>query len=272
MAVIISPNLVIPKKTTSPPFPLNHPRIGYESIITENNITASSQAAGFPASSLANPLTYEQWRPESGTASITVDYGETVPADYLGIGGGHNLSVVAATVKIEWSVDGDSWTTLKEFKPGNLRPVMLIFDTVEARYWRATFEADDPVQVGALYIGEALAMQQPIYGGVTPITMARETEFANNQSETNQFLGRSIIREGVGFSLSFKHLTASWVREYLDPAIIALRERPCFVAWNPLEFPEEISYCWTTDDIQPKNMGLADFMEVSMSFKGMTDD
>lgn len=272
MSVIISPNLVIPEDTQTPPFPLSHARIGYKSILTENNVTASSQAAGFPASSLSNPLTYEQWRPEDSTATVTVDYGETVDADYLGIGGGHNLSNVAATVQIEWSTDGNSWTLLKELKPGTNRPIMLLFDTITARYWRVTFIADSPVQIGTMYIGEALAMERPIYGGVTPITMARQTEYANNQSETNQFLGRSVIREGVSFSLTWQHLTARWYRDNFEPFVIAARERPFFIAWRPSRFPEEISFCWTTDDIVPTNMGVRDFMEVTINCKGMTDD
>lgn len=272
MSVIISPDLVVSTSSRTPPFPLNHARIGYKSILTENNVTASSQAAGFPASSLVNPLTYEQWRPTGNNATVTVDYGQTVDADYLGIGGGHNLSNVDATLTIEWSIDGNSWTTLKQIKPGNNSPIMLLFNTLTARYWRVSFSSTSPVQVGTMYIGESLSMQRSIYGGVTPITMARQTEFANNQSETNQFLGRSVIREGLSFSLSWKHLTARWYRDYFEPFVLVARERPFFIAWKPDTFPDEISFCWTTDDIVPTNMGTLDYMEVTINCKGMTDE
>ena len=38
------------------------PVIGFDSIVTATNITASAESAGFPASALGNPLTYDRFR------------------------------------------------------------------------------------------------------------------------------------------------------------------------------------------------------------------
>ena len=72
MAVVISDNMVIVGGGGNlPPFPLSHARIGYRSFCTESNVTASSEAAGFPATAAVNPLTYDQWRPASTPATWT---------------------------------------------------------------------------------------------------------------------------------------------------------------------------------------------------------
>lgn len=271
MAVIISSGLVVSSSANTPPFALTHARIGYLTHATASNVTASSEAAGFPASSAVTPLTYDQWRPETLPAWWKFNNGSAIDSDYIGIAG-HNLSDVGAVVTIESSADDSTWSTLSEFSPGDNNPIMLIFDTVKAQYWRVslTVVSGTPF-IGTIYIGEALAMQRRIYGGHTPITLARETVTIPTVSDAGQFLGRSTVRKGVSTTFSWKNLTASWYRQYFDPFAKVARENAFFIAWRPADYPNEVGFCWTANDIRPANMGVKDFMSVDLSVSGLGD-
>lgn len=271
MAVVISDNMVIVGTSDNlPPFPLSHARIGYKSLLTTSNVTASSQAAGFPATAVVNPLTYDQWRPESVPATLTCTLSSAADADYLGIAG-HNLS--GAVVGVEYSFDGSTWVELQQLSPADNSPIMLIFSTITALAWRLNIlSATSTPQIGTIYIGEALAMQRQIYGGHSPITLSRQTETTPNRSEGGQWLGRSIVRKGVATTYEWKHLAALWYRQNFDPFVKVARTRPFFIAWYPSKYPQEIGFVWTTQDIQPQNMGINNLMSVSLNVVGLTDD
>jgi hypothetical protein len=276
MPVIISDNLVVPSSSGLPPFPLSNARIGYQSIVTEDNITATSQAAGFPVVGVTNGLTYEQWRAEvdefgASDSFIVVELDAPTDADYFGIAG-HNLSNVGGVIQVQYSFDGDTWITLQELSPGDNSPIMLLFATITASFWRLHVTTiNGQPSIGVIKIGEALSMQRPIYGGVTPVTMARQTDYQNNRSETAQFLGRTAIRRGINVSLSWRHLTSGWYRQFFEPFALFAREEAFFLAWRPDRFPREVGYFWTTNDITPTNMGIRDYMEVSLELQGLGD-
>lgn len=254
-----------------PPFPLSHARIGYQTICTADNVTASSEAAGFPADAAVNPFTYEGWKPDTLPATWSVDAGATVDVDYIGIAA-HTFYVDRCTLSIEYSIDGSTWTTLNEQAPGDGSPIMLIFETITARYWRFTVDGLAAPVIGVIFIGKALAMQRAIYGGHAPISLNRRTTIVPVRTEAGQFLGRSIVRQGNGTSFEWKNLTAGWYRQYFDPFVKYARRFPFFIAWRPDRFPDEVGYVWTTADIAPSNMGVKDLMQVSMTVEGLTDE
>ena len=271
MSVIVNPDIVLGSSPLIPPYPLNHARIGYKTILPLSEITATSEAAGFPASALANPLTYDQYRPDALDATVTIDRGQAVDVDYIGVGG-HNLSDHGVVISFEYSTDGVTWSLLSSFSPANNTPLMLIFNTVTARYFRFTTSATGIYFIGAVYIGQALVMQRSIYGGHSPISLSRSTEFETTRSQTGQWLGRTVKRTGAGTSFEWSNLQASWYRAEFDPFVKAARASPFFIAWNPSKFPAEVGFCWSNADIIPQNMGVRDFMSVSIEVEGLTDD
>ena len=274
MSVIISPSLKIAALSTLPPFPLTHARIGYDSICTETNITASSAQAGFPATAAVSPLTYETWRPVSLPATWECDNGEPTEVDYIGIGA-HNLADINATITIEYSLDGVDYVLLQQFAPGDNSPIMILFAEVNARYWRVTIDAPDSnaeAKIGAIYIGIALAMQRRIYGGHSPVTLSRTATTIPTRSDGGQYLGRSVVRNGVQTNYEWENLTADWYREYFDPFAKAARTTAFFIAWYREKFPSDVGFGWTDDNISPNNQGVRDYMSVGFSFVGNSDD
>lgn len=271
MAVVISDSLVL-----SPPpggFPLKHAHIGYRSIAAADNVIASNESAGFPGSAAANVLTYDYWLPSSLPATWTIDYGEAVDVDYVGIAA-HSFADEPTTVTVEYSTDGSTWTEIASTSAADGTPVMLIFEKTFARYWRVIFDGSTPPQIGVIYVGELLAMSRPFYGGHSPITLSRQTVSVPSSSDSGQFLGVSIVRTGVKTAYKWDHLKAAWYRTYFDPFVKAIRggRLPFFIAWNPDQFPKEVGFLWVPDDIQPSNMGVIDYMEVSFTGMGISDE
>lgn len=277
MGLILTPALVLQTPAQSggsgtlPPFPLTHARIGYQTICTTSNVVASSEAAGFPASDAVNVFTNEFWQPTTLPATWTCDAGTGVDTDYIGIAA-HTLGTAECSVTIEYSTDNTNWTQLNAFLPPDNRPIMLLYGTITARWWRFTLTGTTIPRIGVIYIGQSLQMQRPIYGGHAPLTLNRQTTIYNQLSESGQFTARSITRQGNTTSFEWKHLTAAWYREYFDPFVKAARTTPFFIAWRPSTFPEEVGYCWTSEDIRPSNMGIRDLMQVGMTVYGVTDE
>lgn len=255
-------------------YPLNHARILYESIATFDNVIGSSEAAGFPAIAAVNSDTYEYWIPSTMPAVFTVDAGVAKDVDAVGIAA-HSFATDNVTITIEYSTDGSTWSGVSTgaFGAQDGTPVLALFDKVYARYWRITFAGSTPPQIGVIYIGEALQMMRPFYGGHTPITLARMTTYIGNKTEGGQTMGTSVIRKGTETSYEWDNLKASWVREKLDPFIVSVCAAvPFFLAWNALQFPKEVGYLYVGEDIRPSNKGVRDLMSVGFTAQGLSDE
>lgn len=255
-------------------YPLNHARILYNSIATFDNVIGSSEAAGFPAIAAVNSDTYEYWVPSTMPAVFTVDAGVAKDVDAVGIAA-HSFATDNVTITIEYSTDGSTWNPVStgSFGAQDGTPVLALFDSVYARYWRITFAGSAAPQIGVVFIGEALQMARPFYGGHTPINYGRMTTYIGNKSEGGQTMGTSVIRKGTETQFSWRHLKKSWVDANFNPFIVATRgARPFFIAWNALQYPKEVGYVYVGSDIRPSLMGIRDYMEVNFSAEGLSDE
>lgn len=254
---------VIIQSGYSPTPELTHARIGYESIAYGKTPTASSAASGYPAIAATYPTTYEYWQPTAVPATWAVDNAVPVACDFVGLVGDFN----GGTVAVQYSDDGSSWTTQVSGQITG-RVTMFLFESVTARYWRIQVTNQIP-SVSVVYIGKALAMQRRIYQGHSPLTLSRNTELTNNISEGGQYLGRSIVRQGVATDAAWSHLKADWYRSNFDPFVQSARTLPFFFAWRPSQFPQELGFVWTDGDVQPTNSGPKDYMSVSLNMRGI---
>lgn len=249
----------------------DYARIGYQSILPDSTLSGTAGTSGYPMSAVVNPATYERYTPSAMPATIQADAGAAVAVDYIGIAA-HNLGTLACTVYVESSPDATTWTTRLTLTPTDDTTLFGMFDSVSARYWRIRITGTTAPTVGVVYLGAMLTMQRTIYGGHTPITLARITSVRPNLSETGQWLGASQTRAGFATSFSWKNLTAAWYRANFDPFVATNpRVKPFFIAWRPYSFPSEVGYCWSTGDIAPQNMGVKDFMSVDLQVEGYRD-
>lgn len=280
--ILTARSMVVVVRPSSPP--LTHARILYENIFESATIVDSpTTESGFPASALQNPLTYESYKPtlasySSGApffipvpADIIFDTGDGVKANCLGIAA-HTLgsTQTLVTYSVASALAGP-YTDIHEFIPGDDKPIMILHDEVEGRYWRIRLEPTPGLQpqISVAYAGLCLEMQRAIYGSHSPITLSRVTAVRPNVSETGHWLGRSIIRKGLKSDFSWQHLTPDWYRLKFDPFVEAALIRPWFIAWRPETYPDEVAYCWTGQDIRPTNMGKGNLMEVSIQAEAL---
>jgi hypothetical protein len=259
--------MVVIQNGFNPAVPLTHSRIGIDNIARTGTVSASSEAAGFPAIAAANPLTYEFWKPTAFPAWWRVDAGAAATVDYVGIAA-HNLGSSRITVEVQSSTNNSTWTTVDSHSPTSDAPIMFLFAPVSARYWRITVTGE--AVIGAVYIGKVLEMQRAAYAGINPIDLSRRTVIRPNRSEGGQWLGRSVIREGSFTSVGFRHLTNAWYRANFDQFVEEARSYPFFFAWRPEGYPDSVGYVWTQGDIVPTTMGIRDFLEVGLDLEGLS--
>lgn len=218
-------------------------------------VTASTAQAGFPATAPTNELTYERWRPTALPATWAIDLGVTRSINCCAIAA-HTLYY--KNIAIQSSTDNATWTTHHSISPTDNSPIIVMFATVSARYWRlsitagtnATYGATIP-SVGVVFFGSYLQMQQRIEVGISPISLSRKTTYSGNTSEGGNWLGRSVKRAGKVGQIPLKMMPRDWYQSTLDPALQRMRYKPFFFASCPKAMPWDVSYCWLTDDPKP---------------------
>lgn len=248
-------------------YDLTHTVIGHNNIITTDNITGTAGADNTLITALANPLTYDRYKPSATAIEINIDAGVKTAINYIGIEG---IGLLNSSVVLYGSDDDITYyQSATLITIDNEGAFMWLLGDLEYRYYRISFlYIPTTATLGAVYIGEVLQMMRPLYGGHKPGTMSRRTDTSPNTSETGQFLGKSIKRSGYTEQFEFKNLTASWIRSDFDQFIVNARTKPFFIAWRPETFVDEVLYGWTNEDIQPVNMGVRDLMQVSFNVIG----
>lgn len=253
----------------NPTIPLSHSRIGHQTYTRTGTASASTSAVDFPADAPLNEMTYEFWRPTAIPATWTLDAGASVSANYFGIAA-HTLGSSGTTITIQSSPDNSTWTTIDSITPTDDSPIMFLFASVTARYYRLSITGSTIPSVGVIYVGTVLEMLRPCYGGLVPISLSRDTVIRPNRSEGGQWLGRSVIRSGSSMSVDYKNLDNAWVRtdfrDFINDAVI----HPFFFAWRPDNYPDDVGYVWVSDDIKPNNMGVNSLMQVSFNMTGLS--
>lgn len=253
--------------------PLTHARIMYDSHTLDpaTEVTGSTESAGFEADSVLNPDTYSRWLATADPSTLTFDLGSAKPTDYVFIAG-HNFAAANITVTVESSADGIVWTpVLPDRQFSSNLPAAFLFASQTVRYWRIVCAGGVP-RIAVVYLGVALAMQRPIYGGHSPAPLSRITDNRPTKSEGGQFLGHSVTSRGYAANYSWNNLQAAWYRQFFDPFVKAARLRPFGIAWRPSTFPDEVVYARTSDDIRPSNTGTRDLMSVSLSARAFDEE
>ena len=271
----------------APTFPANHARIGYDNLTPDATVSASTEEAGFPASSVKNQMTYEFWRPTAVPATLAVTFAAQ-PVDYVGIAA-HNLADTGGTVAIEYQ-QGGVWHTLTFVVPTGIGATLdldfaaqqynvfeniadngaILFQFAEVNCTGVRVTIDGAVSsVGVVYAGRMLEMYRPFYSSHQPGKLSRKTTIKPNKSVNGQFLGRSVLRQGLVEQYGWGNTPISWYQLNIDPLSRAAIEAPLFIAWNPLEHPDHVLYGWTSDDISPTLSGTLNHVDFGFSVEGV---
>lgn len=261
----------------------NSPIIGYQNLVTANNVTATTSDASWPVTNLANPNTYLKW--QSGAGSPTSDeYLEVDPAtsddmDYVGIAK-HNFGSNESPISVEGVTQAPGsphdWfelvgeTLLPNNNPAIFRWTPQPLFAVRLRIQPPRIALPETSRLAVMYLGKLLLLQRRIYVGHTPMPYGVQQQFANQRSISGQFLGRKLLGEKVVTTVSTKNLTPQWYRENFVPFLAVAREAPFFFNWRPGDYPYESGYAWLAGDVTPQNQLSNGMMQVQMDLEGIT--
>jgi hypothetical protein len=277
--MVIFPNALI-LSAEDAGIPLTHPRIGWHTHTRDDDVivTVSTETDAGPKENPLEPSTHGYWQASAMPATWEIDLGATRSIDYLGIAE-HTIGTLGVAVKAETSM-GDTvgsppvqvWEELGgEVSPGDDSPIMFLDDARNARYVRITLTGDSPPKIGVIYTGLILAMQRPPEMGLEPITLSRKTEMHTSMSVGGQILGQAIKNYGVEASISFTRLDHDWYRTVFDEFVKSARSKPYFFSWRPEDYPEEVAYVVTTEDIRPSYSEWI-YFAVSWTMRGIGNE
>jgi len=270
--IVISRALVLSRTA----YDQDAPVIGWRNIVNVGNIVADSEAAGCPATNLANPATHLIWRSgASGTQYLTVTTGTLEDIDYVGIAR-HNFGSEGIAVSVEGKLDdGNSpaepyETLVDEFIPPDDGPLILRFEPDPRTHVRLKLQAGSEIpEAAVVYVGKLLQMERKLYQGHTPIKHARKTKATNGRSESGNFLGRIVTTEWNESNASFSLITPAWLRANLIDFLTTGKDLPFFFAWRPESYPYEVGYAWLTNDPMPTPASPHSLLDVELAMSGI---
>jgi hypothetical protein len=273
--IVVAPGLVVSPGIDG--LNANSPIIGYQSLVTSGNVTATTTQQGAPASHLANPSTVLKWRASSAITDqvLTVTLETADDLDYVSIAG-HNFGSGQMPVSVEGLTGSPPvWGALVPATLlANDGPVIFRFPPQPLAAIRVRIQPSGVLPPAApvaavLYAGKLLVLQRRIYVGHTPMPYGRKLTVANHRSIAGAFLGRIVLSEKTTTGIDLQNLTPAWYRSQFEPFLIAAKEIPFFFGWRPGSYPHEVGFAWLTNDPQPKNQRANGMMQVSLDLEGI---
>jgi hypothetical protein len=250
--------------------PLNRARILWAPI------TGTITAGGTDGDLAANDYTNQRWKPGALPINWKVVTAADANVDCVFIAA-HNLGTAGVTVVVQTAATvGGAFTTRATIVPTDDSTIAVMFNNAGAPYVvrevRISLSgASSGASIGIIRAGVALQMEQPVFGGVKPIGLSRLVETRHSQSETGQWMGLTIQRQASATEMNWTHLTSAWYRSTFQPFSLSLPQTPFGLIQNPLRMPESVAWCWTNQSPAPENMGVLDYMAVSLPITGFLE-
>ncbi len=267
MAIVITRGVVL--AASAEEIGGNAPLIGWQNLVGRSGVAATSEAAGYPASNLANPSTALFWK-ATGTATqyLTVDLSGVDTVDYVGIAR-HNLGSGGTSVSVEVD-DPDNPGSWLEVAASLLLPddgpALIRFDPVSPLQLRVKLQPAAVVPaVTVLYVGSLLVLPRGLQPGHVPLPFAASDEIVTGQAESGDFLGRIVTKQALTTSVSIIALDYDWFRQHMAAFVRVARTTPFFFAWMPESFPNEVGFAWLNNDVRPELQAVQSGFIVSLN-------
>ena len=243
--------------------------IGYNNLLTSASIASGTAQTNGEVDRAIIPNTYERYKPSSGVNISKYQMSANADINFVGIAA-HTLSGETVTISYATTVSGTS-IELAVITPTDNEPIMITFDDTDAREIIISINTTAGAEIGVVYAGLALEMPRSIYGGHAPITLQARTEYQSNMSESGQFLGRNIVRQGLQTNYNWTYLDPAFIRGEFSTFVQSARRYPFFIKWRPDKF-DEVAFGYTTRDVRITNMGGAHgLMSAQMTLKAHSD-
>lgn len=267
--IVASSNLVLSESGLT----ADHPIVGWQNLVTVDNIVADTEDANYPATNLANPATHLRWKAATSALQeieFTPDSAETI--DYVGIAR-HNLSSQQIPITIlthdGGSPDVDTVLVDEVILPDD-GPAIFRFDP--GAYPNIKIELGAglaPAEIGVVFIGKLLVMPVTLWQGMgSPIHQLNST-ITNGMSEAGDFLGRIETMRRMEAKVPWSLIRPDYYREHIHDFIKVCRTRPFFFGWRPQTYPYESAYCAMINNPMPVNESPHGLIAMSWEMTGV---
>jgi len=252
--------------------------LGYDNVFLRSGAIVSATAAdiGFPETNATSWLiTGGGWQ---ATADPQVILTVTLPAtENLNSYGlfRHNLGTLGASVQLEYSTDGISWTlfTGSVKNPIDDKAIFFIGTGVAALFWRLNIQSipvGGTVIIGQAFISSSLQMFSPPEPGFTPPELALNNLYITSRADGGDFLGRTLIRRGSKMSFMNSIVHKNWVRDNWQAVMASIEKTPFYYAWDSLNFSDEVAFCYVDKKIDNPSYVNSAYFNLSLNFIALT--
>jgi len=270
--IVISEALALALRITGQ---ANRPILGYDNLLTIDNVAADYELAAYPATNLANPSTAPQqgWRSSSTALQhITVTLATTTAIDYLALAR-HNLGSAQIPVTIEGlgADDGGVWRVVVEERllpdddPALFRFTPEVLIGIRAKMGSGLVAPRAAVgQVGTL-----LNFPEGVTIGSVQLPFGRNRNIITGKTPKGDFLGRIINGGTRRGSVTIKNIDPDRFRDEVDPFLVASAARPFFWVAEPQKRPNEVGFAWLTSEPQPPTAYAGGAFDLSLELEGI---
>lgn len=234
-------------------FALSGTYVCASSFVSSASLAITSESSGYEGTRALSWLSQERWlAANSATQTLDLDLGAAMNADCFGVYK-HNFGDIGGSFLVQYSTGsaGGPFTTQWAITPGDNKARFRV-NTVDitARYWRLVCSGHNaPPTIGVLVIGKSIHLPSPEHPFSIPM-ISRDTEVLNSQSEAGEFIGRSILRQGMRTGLKYSQLPVSWARGTWEPFLRLAELNPFFFAYDINRYVDDAYYCFL--DKKPK--------------------
>lgn len=249
----------------------NSPIIAWNNLVTFGGVTAEFELDNYPVVNASNESTALEWR--SSTAAnqtIEVSVPTDVPVEAVGLAA-HNLGTAGTVIGVEASDGEGGWEPVGGgVMLADDGPALLVFPPVTTETIRIVLNNSDVApRIAVLFVGPLLRLPRNIYVGHTPINLGRVTETSTGESEAGDFFGRIILRRLLRTSIQMLNIPPLWYRDVFHRFVLHSEEGAFFFAWRPGNYPQEVGYVWTTDNVAMVNQLPNGFVQFSINVQGI---
>jgi len=233
------------------------PIIGYNNWF-DSAVSVTPQVAAATGYEVENAYDWRSntwWKLATPNAyqTVTLDMGSAMTPDCFGMAFHNVYSTLGANavVAIRGSTDNFvSSNVLIQNVPIDSDDVIFVpVSGASYRYWRlvayesglGTYQA----LIGMLFLGNKYTMPHGLRIGWQNIYDNRQNKIINNIAQAGNFLGRSLIKQGVEGELKFEFMNTTEMRGNFRTFLEAVETKPFFFNWNPGVYDSDALVLWS---------------------------
>jgi hypothetical protein len=251
--------------------PTSNARIGYENLLENGTVVASSEDADYPVENCYDWLTSDFFKPAaSGTINIDLTLSGSDSADYFAFFA-HDLYSHGGTIKLQYWNGSSYVNCFSAVTPTDNKPTFITFASQTSTKWRVVITCTSVFSIGVITFGAQLALEYGMYIGWTPAPFGRDPQLVTSKADGGGFLGRSRISNGVKTSLVLQGATDAWMRSNWLAFVEAAEQRAFFFVPDITNHATECVYCWVESSIPAPTHTNYGFMGVTIPLRGLVE-